>query len=121
MRASRSSTPRASPASTSRATSRRSTSSASRTSARTPPSSHAATGASSKWCAGAELGPSSDPRRELLLTLLQAALDCVDGRRCVREALEEGGAGEAPESPGPVWLAAVGKAAAAMALGAYDA
>jgi len=86
-----------------------------------PPSSHAASGASSKWCAGAELGPSSDPRRELLLTLLQAALDCVDGRRCVREALEGDGAGEALKSPGSIWLAAVGKAAPAMALGAYDA
>jgi glycerate 2-kinase len=84
-----------------------------------PPSSPAANGASSKWCAGAELGPSSDPRRELLLTLLQAALDRVDGRRCVREAL--GGAGEALKSEGPVFLAAVGKAAPAMALGAYDA
>src|SRR5215510_13210767 len=86
-----------------------------------PPSSHAASGASSKWCAGAELGPSSDPRRELLLTLLQAALDCVDGRRCVREALEGDGAGEALKSPGSICLAAVGKAAPAMALGAYDA
>ena len=86
-----------------------------------PPSWRAAIGASSKWCAGAELGPSSDPRRELLLTLLQAALDCVDGRRCVREALEGGDAAEALQSQGPVWLAAVGKAAAAMALGAYDA
>jgi glycerate 2-kinase len=85
-----------------------------------PPSSPAANGASSKWCAGAELGPTSDPRRELLLNLLQAALDRVDGRRCVREALG-GGGGEALESEGPVFLAAVGKAAPAMALGAYDA
>ena len=86
-----------------------------------PPSSPAASGASSKWCAGAELGPSSDPRRELLLSLLQAALACVDGRRCVREALAGGGAGEALGAEGPVWLAAVGKAAPAMALGALDA
>jgi glycerate 2-kinase len=84
-----------------------------------PPSLPAASGASSKWCAGAELGPSSDPRRELLLSLLQAALDRVDGRRCVREALT--GGGEAPRADGPVWLAAVGKAAPAMALGALDA
>jgi glycerate 2-kinase len=86
-----------------------------------PPSSPAASGASSKWCAGAELDPSSDPRRELLLNLLQAALARVDGRRCVREALKDVGAGAALESQGPVWLAAVGKAAPAMALGAYDA
>jgi glycerate 2-kinase len=86
-----------------------------------PPSSRAASGASSKWCAGAELPPSSDPRRELLLTLLQAALARVDGRRCVREALTADGAGEALAAGGPVWLAAVGKAAPAMALGAHDA
>lgn len=59
----------------------------------------------------------SDPRRDLLLTLLAAALERVDGRRCVREALQ-GEAGSA--LAGPVWLAAVGKAAPAMALGAYD-
>ena len=86
-----------------------------------PPSSHAASGASSKWCAGAELGPASDPRRELLLTLLQAGLACVDGRRCVREALSAGGAAAMPAPGRPVWLAAVGKAAPAMALGARDA
>ena len=86
-----------------------------------PPSSHAASGASSKWCAGAELGPASDPRRELLLTLLQAGLACVDGRRCVREALSAAGAAAMPAAGRPVWLAAVGKAAPAMALGARDA
>jgi glycerate 2-kinase len=58
---------------------------------------------------------SSDPRRELLLGLLQAGLAAVDGRRCVRAALT------ARETHGPVWLAAVGKAAAAMTLGAHDA
>lgn len=84
------------------------------------PSSRAASGASSKWCAGAELPASSDPRRELLLTLLQAALARVDGRRCVRAALSTG-AGQALAGGGPVWLAAVGKAAPAMALGAHDA
>jgi glycerate 2-kinase len=85
-------------------------------SARTPPSSRAAHAAGSKWCAGAELSSSGDPRRALLLTLLQAALEAVDGRRCVREALR----GEAT-SAAPVWVAAVGKAAPAMALGAHDA
>ena len=55
-----------------------------------------------------------DPRRELLLALFQAGLARVDGRRCVREALAAG-------ASGPVWLAAVGKAATAMALGAHDA
>lgn len=84
------------------------------------PSSRAASGASSKWCVGAELGPSGDPRRELLLTLLQAALTCVDGRRCVRQALAEGGAAAGFAPAGPVWVAAVGKAAPAMALGARD-
>ncbi len=108
------------------------------------PSWHAASDASSKWCAGAESHPgklrllrrvsdnpsarravsrgpgllqSGDPRRGLLLELLQAALRRVDGRRCVREALRA-----APDAGGaPVWIAAVGKAAPAMALGAYDA
>jgi hydroxypyruvate reductase len=56
----------------------------------------------------------------LLLTLLQAALERVDGRRCVREALASLGAGAAPARAGPVWVAAVGKAAPAMALGARD-
>jgi glycerate 2-kinase len=86
-----------------------------------PPSSPGASGASSKWCAGAELGPQSDPRREILLNLLQAALACVEGRRCVREALKTGGGGGVLAGGGPVWLAAVGKAAPAMALGACDA
>jgi len=57
-----------------------------------------------------------DPRRELLLGLLQVGLARVDGRRCVRAALSA-----PPATPGPVWLAAVGKAATAMALGAHDA
>jgi len=57
----------------------------------------------------------SDPRRELLLELFRAGLNRVDGRRCVREALEEA------DVSGPVWIAAVGKAAAAMTLGAHDA
>jgi glycerate 2-kinase len=62
----------------------------------------------------------SDPRRELLLGLLQAALSAVDGRRCVRAALESA-AGDGTFPGTPVWLAAVGKAAAAMTLGARDA
>ncbi len=54
-----------------------------------------------------------DPRRHLLLELLHAALNRVDGRRCTREALQ----GQA----GRFHVAAVGKAASAMALGAHDA
>ena len=46
---------------------------------------------------------------------MQAGLRRVDGRRCVRAAL----AGAAPGAP--VWVAAVGKAGATMALGAHDA
>lgn len=60
----------------------------------------------------------SDRRRLLLLDLLQAALARVEGRRCVREALLQ----RPPPSPdAPVWVAAVGKAASSMALGAVDA
>lgn len=81
------------------------------------PSTRAASGVpNSKWCAGAELAHASDPRRELLLGLLQAGLQRVDGRRCVREALT----GLTP-APARVWLAAVGKAAESMALGAHEA
>jgi hydroxypyruvate reductase len=56
----------------------------------------------------------SDPRRKILLDLFRAALESVDGRLCVRNALS---------APGerPVWAAAVGKAASAMLLGAHDA
>ena len=57
-----------------------------------------------------------DSRRRLLLELFRAGLARVDGRSCVARAL--GGA----YAPGEqVWVAAVGKAASAMALGAYDA
>ena len=81
------------------------------------PSTRAASGApSSKWCAGAEPADASDPRRELLLGLLRAGLERVDGRRCVREALTEPAAAAAH-----VWLAAIGKAAESMALGAHEA
>lgn len=64
----------------------------------------------------------SDPRRELVLRLLRAALSAVDGRRSVREALSAAAA-DTPGDPAhrPVWVAAVGKAAAAMTLGARDA
>ncbi len=62
----------------------------------------------------AECPTGADARRELLIELFRAGLARVEGRRCVREALQ--GA-----APGPVWAAAVGKAAVAMALGARDA
>jgi glycerate 2-kinase len=56
---------------------------------------------------------STDPRRRLLLELFQSGLDRVSGRRSVAKALNG--------SAGPVWIAAIGKAASAMTLGAYDA
>ncbi|MBV8497551.1 MAG: DUF4147 domain-containing protein [Gammaproteobacteria bacterium] len=59
---------------------------------------------------------SSDPRRELLLGLLRTGLASVDGRRRVAAALAA-----LPPPARRVWVAAVGKAAAAMALGARDA
>ena len=55
---------------------------------------------------------SPDPRRSLLLELFQAGLDRVSGRRSVARVLSA--------SPGPVWIASIGKAASAMALGAHD-
>jgi glycerate 2-kinase len=61
---------------------------------------------------------SADGRRALLLGLLHAGLECVEGRRCVREVLL---AAQAARHDGPVWAAAVGKAACSMALGARDA
>lgn len=61
---------------------------------------------------------SADRRRQLLLELLRAGLARVEGRRCVREALL---ATPAAARAGPVWAAAVGKAASSMALGAFDA
>jgi glycerate 2-kinase len=82
------------------------------------PSSRAASGtASSGSCAGAELETSADPRRALLLELFRCALARVDGERCVRLALQ----GQVPALRAPVWVAAVGKAAAAMARGAHAA
>jgi glycerate 2-kinase len=60
-----------------------------------------------------------DPRRRLLLELLQAGLAAVDGRRrtaeCLSALLQEF------PSPPRYHVAAVGKAAGAMALGARDA
>lgn len=56
-----------------------------------------------------------DPRRRLLLNLLEAALARVNGRSVTRAALAT------RSDPRPVHLAAVGKAAASMALGAHDA
>jgi glycerate 2-kinase len=55
---------------------------------------------------------SSDPRRRLLLELFQAGLDRVCGRRSVAKVLQP--------SSAPVWVAAIGKAASAMTLGAHD-
>lgn len=59
-----------------------------------------------------------DPRRQLLLELFHAGLARVDGRRCVRDKLVSQAA---TREPRPVWVAAIGKAAAAMMLGACDA
>ncbi len=73
--------------------------------------------ASSKSSAGAELTAAQDPRRALLLELFRAGLAAVDGRRCVRVAL--GTLARSPQRP--VWVIAVGKAAAAMTQGAYEA
>jgi glycerate 2-kinase len=61
---------------------------------------------------------SPDPRRQLLLELFRAGLARVDGRSCVGNALT---AERASRGSRPVWIAAIGKAASSMALGAYDA
>jgi hydroxypyruvate reductase len=66
---------------------------------------------------GSRDGDDGRPQRAVLLELLRAALAAVDGRRCTREAL----GGGSPQDQRPVWAAAIGKAAAAMALGAADA
>jgi hydroxypyruvate reductase len=60
----------------------------------------------------------SDPRRQLLLELLQTGLGAVDGRRRTAECLAT--LSETPARP-RYHIAAVGKAAGAMALGARDA
>jgi glycerate 2-kinase len=59
----------------------------------------------------------ADSRHELALSLLRAGLASVEGRPRVREALASG----ADTPDGPVWAAAIGKAAASMVLGANDA
>jgi glycerate 2-kinase len=64
------------------------------------------------------VNPRPDPRRELLLELLRSGLQRVEGRRCVRAALTEPAGSTAPAH---VWLAAIGKAAESMALGAHEA
>jgi glycerate 2-kinase len=73
----------------------------------------------------------ADERRQMLLELLQAALIEVDGRRCTRLALEQNALAAGPSvgsTPSSVrtgkpfvYIAAIGKAASAMALGARDA
>jgi len=53
--------------------------------------------------------------RQALTEIYAAAVQAADGQRCTRTALE------ARPLQGPVWLAAIGKAAGAMAAGAIDA
>jgi hydroxypyruvate reductase len=55
---------------------------------------------------------STDSRRRILLSLFKAGLARVSGRECVARALTSSG--------GSVWVAAIGKAASSMTLGAYD-
>jgi glycerate 2-kinase len=62
---------------------------------------------------------SSAARRQLLLHLFQAGLASVDGRACVANALTRTST-RLPEEPARFAVAAVGKAAPSMALGAYD-
>ena len=61
----------------------------------------------------------TDPRRQLLLELLQAGLAAVDGRRCTAASLASLISDHAPATR--YHVAAVGKASCAMALGAHDA
>jgi len=61
----------------------------------------------------------SDPRRQLLLELLQAGLAAVDGRRRTADTLKS--LNHEPAARQRYHVAAVGKAASAMALGAHDA
>jgi len=56
-----------------------------------------------------------DLPRQTLLEIFQAALDAVNGRRCVATALAS------RRLPSPVYLIAIGKAACPMARGALDA
>ncbi|HUN75026.1 MAG TPA: DUF4147 domain-containing protein [Steroidobacteraceae bacterium] len=62
----------------------------------------------------------AEPRRRVLLELLRAALAAVDGRRCTSQALRSRRLAERIAQASPFWVAAVGKAAAGMALGASD-
>ena len=64
-------------------------------------------------------GAAVDPRRQILLELMTAALSAVAGRRCVREALRPRAAALRANGRA-LWLAAVGKAASSMVLGAHD-
>ena len=57
----------------------------------------------------------ADGRRARLIELFRAGLARVEGRRCVREALQSS------TSSARVWAVAIGKAAAPMALGAREA
>jgi hydroxypyruvate reductase len=61
----------------------------------------------------------TDPRRQLLLEMLRVGLGAVDGRRRTAETLKSFAA--EGSLTGPCQIAAVGKAACAMALGAHDA
>ncbi len=58
-----------------------------------------------------------EPRRQILLELLRAALAAVDGRLRTRQALQE----RALADSARYWAIAVGKAASRMTLGASDA
>jgi len=62
---------------------------------------------------------SDEPRRALLLELLRAALEAVDGRRRTRLTLERLVVGR--DGDAALWAVAIGKAASCMALGARDA
>jgi glycerate 2-kinase len=62
-----------------------------------------------------------EPRRRVLLELLRAALAAVDGRRCTLGALRSERLQGRMARGGPFWIAAVGKAASRMTLGAHDA
>ena len=59
----------------------------------------------------------ADPRRQLLASVLRAALAAVDGRACTARALRA----DALPAGVAVHVAAIGKAACGMALGAHDA
>jgi glycerate 2-kinase len=63
----------------------------------------------------------AEPRRRVLLELLRAALAAVDGRSCTLHALRSAPLRNRIAHTDRFWVAAVGKAAARMALGAGDA